>query len=341
MKRTRWFLAACLALSLLLLAACSSGAQKSPAAGTGGNGAAPAKDYGELHLALQPGTSYLPAQVIVDKKLMEKRLPGIKVTDVKLGSGGGVREAMVAGSIDVGFMGLGHVLIGWDKGIDWKIAAAMNEMPLQLNTNRPGVTSLRDLTKKDRIALPSPGSNQHIYLAMEADKIWGDPKALDGQIVALPHPDGELALYAKGEITFHYTSPPFQARELKQPGVYKVLTSYDTMGQSHTFNVAVVTRKFKEERPEVYQAFIESMAEALDWIKNNPGEAADIMIAHGDKSSREALIAEISDPLVKWDINPHGLAKVAAFMKKAGYITKDLPSWQEITWENLHGGTGN
>jgi len=324
-----------LGLLLLLLGACGS----APSSGDSGGGQTE-QDWGELRLGYQFGTSYLPVEVMVEHKLIEKRL-NIKVTKVQLGGGGALTEAILSDSIDVAFMGLGPFFVGWAKGIDWKIAAAMQDMPIGLNSSKPGAASLKDIGPNDRIAVPGVNSMQHVMLAMEAEKQLGDARALDHLLVAMPHPDGERALLAGSEVTFHYTAPPFLQRERQQPGIRKIVDSYETMGQPHTFNVLVVPAKFKEERPEVYRALVEAHAEALAWIAANPGEAADLMIRLGDQTDREELIRQITDPDVVWTEEPHGLLRFATFMKEAGFIDRAPADWKEVTWENLHGLNGN
>ncbi len=295
----------------------------------------------EIRLGYQFGTSYLPVEVMIEHRLIEKRLPGVKVVRQQLGGGGALTEAVLAGTMDVVFMGLGPFFVGWGKGIDWKIAAAMQDMPIGLNSAKPGATSLRDIGPEDRIALPGINSMQHVMLAMEVAKQLGDPRALDHLLVPMPHPDGERALLAGSEITFHYTAPPYLQRERQHPGIAKIVDSYETMGQKHTFNVMVVPARFKEENPDLYAALLEAYIEATEWVKANPGEAADLMIRLGDRSDRDELIAQITDPDVVWTIEPHGLMKFATFMKEAGFLDRAPQDWKEVTWENLHHLSGN
>lgn len=356
--RSLWWAVLVCAAGLLLLAGCAAKpapaqpqAQTEPQTQTKAQpptqtqAAAPAaadkeKDYGEVRLGYQFGTSYLPVEVIVEQKLLEKRL-NVKVTKQQLGGGGALTEAVLSGATDVVFMGLGPFFVGWAKGIDWRIASSMQDMPIGMNAAKPGATSLKDVGPADKIALPGINSIQHVMLAMAAKQELGDPRALDQRLVAMPHPDGEKALLSGSEVTFHYTAQPYLERERQQPGITAVVDSYETMGQPHTFNVMVVPAKFRQERPEVYQALVAAMAEAQEWIKANPGEAADLMNRLGDKTPREELIKQITDPQVVWTSEPHGLMKFATFMQEAGFIEKAPKDWKEVTWENLHSMNGN
>jgi NitT/TauT family transport system substrate-binding protein len=131
----------------LVLSACA-GAQ--PSAGAKID---PAKDYGEVKMGYQFGTSYLPIVAVIENGLLEKRIK-VKVSKQQLGGGGALTEAMLSNSTDIGFMGLGPFFVGWAKGVDWKIAVAMEDMPIGLNTTKAGATSLKDIGPNDKIALP-------------------------------------------------------------------------------------------------------------------------------------------------------------------------------------------
>src|SRR5207245_6960892 len=105
-------------------------------------------------------------------QLIEKRAPGVRVEWRQLTSGPVIRDAMIAGQIDIGSGGFPPFALAIDKGLNWKAVGALNEMPLFLNCARAGIRSLKDLKPDDRIALPAIGSVQHIILQMEAERNW-------------------------------------------------------------------------------------------------------------------------------------------------------------------------
>ena len=79
--------------------------------------------------------------------------------------------------------------------------------------------------------MPAIGSIQHVALQMEAEKELGNPKALNTQIVAMAHPDATAAILSKREITCHLTSPPFQYEQIRDPGIRKLMDSYQAGGR--------------------------------------------------------------------------------------------------------------
>ena len=104
-----------------------------------------------------------------------------------------------------------------------KAASGFNFLPLQLNTRNPNIKSIRDLTDKDKIALPAVKvSMQAIILQMAAAQAFGEANytKLDGLTVSMAHPDAMAALLSgAGEINNHFTSPPFMQKELEKPGI--------------------------------------------------------------------------------------------------------------------------
>lgn len=349
--RVRSMLIAVLTLVLLaepvaMLGARSPGAAE--AAGPGPRSAQTATQRGKdfsgqvLRLGIQFGLAYLPALAMVRKGFLEKYLPGIKVEEVTLGSGPELTQAVVAGRVDVALIGTPPFLVAWDKGVRWKAVTGLMTIPMILVTNRPGVKSLRDLGRQDKIALPGPNSIQHIVLRMAAQQQLGDPKALDNQILALPHPDAERALYAKQDITFHFSNSPFQQRELNRPGIHAVVNSFEVFGGKHSAGVAAVTERFHAERPEIFAGLAQAFPDAMRFITENPREAASILAGLGDKTPLDELVAIItSADAMPWTVTPHGITKFATFMHQAGLIRTKLNAWRDVVFENLYDTGGD
>ena len=191
--------------------------------------------------------------VMREQKLLEQRLPGVELEWRQLTSGPVIRDAMMAGQLDIGSGGLGPFIQAVDKGLDWKTLGALNEMPLFLNCARADLRSLKDVKPTDRIAMPAIGSIQHVVLQMEAERELGNAKALNQQIVAMSHPDATAAILSKREITCHLTSPPFQYEQLRDSGIHKVFDSYQAANGPHTFNLTWASEKWVKANPGAYR----------------------------------------------------------------------------------------
>ncbi|MBI2527434.1 MAG: ABC transporter substrate-binding protein [Candidatus Rokubacteria bacterium] len=296
----------------------------------------------QLRIVKQPGLGYLHIILMREMKLLEKRLPGVELEWRQLTSGPVIRDAMVAGQLDIGSGGLGPFIQAIDRGLDWKTLGALNEMPLYLNCARPDIRSLKDLKPTDRIAMPAIGSIQHVALQMEAEKVLGNPKALNTQIVAMAHPDATAAILSKREITCHLSSPPFQYEQLRDPGIHTVMDSYQAAGGPHTFNLVWASEKWVKANPRLVRAFVEALREATDFITDKPAEAARLYVASEKaKSTPEQILQIMKQPGLRYSMTPTGLMKFSAFMQKIG-MTKAVPaSWRDYAFEHLHSAPGN
>ena len=303
---------------------------------------AQAQETKQLRIVKQPGLGYLQLIVMRELKLIEKRLPGVEIEWRQLTSGPVIRDAMVAGQMDIGSGGVGPFVQAVDKGLDWKTLGALNEMPLYLNCARGDIRSLKDVKPNDRIAMPAIGSIQHVALQMAAEKELGDPKKLNQQIVAMSHPDATAAILSKREITCHLTSPPFQYEQLRDKGIHKVLDSYQAAGGPHTFNLVWASEKWVKANPTATRAFVEALREATDFVAQKPAEAARLYAtSEKSKSSAEEILAIMKQDGIKYTMTPSGLLKFAAFMSKIGMIKAVPASWRDYAFEHLHGLPGN
>lgn len=292
----------------------------------------------KIRIAIQYGLGYAPVQIVQEKKLIEKYLPGAQVEWKQMG-GEVIREAMISGNVDIGFMGQGPFFIAWDKGADWKIATTLGSSPLGLQTYRKDIKSLQDFKKDDKIATPYSGSIQHILLAMAAEKELGDPKAMDNNMISMQHPDAATALISERAIAAHFTSPPYLYEELSSPNIHQILDGEEAFGGEFGFLVGPATRKFHDNNPAAYAAFVMAINEAVTFINNNPQEAARIL-APSFKLPEDKVEKYLTWPGTNYTTTPYGLMGFAEFMKKAGYISKVPADFDQICWENVSANIG-
>jgi len=314
----------CVLLVAMLIAGCGQNKAGAPAAG-----AAPQQ---EIRIAQQFGLIYAPLLIAKEKQIFEKY--GLKVTWSEYGSGAALREALVANDVDVAFMGIPPFLIGWDKGLPAKIAIGFNTVPNALVTYHPEIKSLKDFKPQHKIGIPAPGSNQHIFLAMAAEKELGDPQALDNNLVALPHPDGAAVLLAQKDIDAHFTTPPYLFEELSRPGYHVVVSDTEALGQAYNLNVGVVTEAYRKTNPAGYASFIAAVSEATTRVNENKDETAEILAPQFNLSV-EKTKEYLNWPGMNFTTAPYGLMSFADFMQRAGYISKTPRKLSDIAWENV------
>lgn len=287
----------------------------------------------ELSIAAQYGLAYAPLAVMEKNKLLEKKFPDIKIKWMQLSNTASIREAMLSSSVDIGFMAIPPFLIGWDKGMIWKIFSGVSSCRVSLVTNKKNIKSIKDLSKQDKIALPQPGSVQHILLSMSAERELGNPNALDNQLVSLSHPDATTALLAKGDISCHFSTPPYLEKELNNPGIHEILDGKEIMGSDFTFVVGVTTVKFHDDNPKLYEAFLGALRESVNFINHNPERAAAI-IASANGITKDEVLRYLNSKDIQFGTAVKGLEKFMSFMRKTNYITKVYKNENEVMWKN-------
>src|SRR2546423_14792998 len=248
--------------------------------------AAPATaEVNEIKLGKQYGLPYIQFVIMEDGKLIEKHaqlqgLGDLKVEWTTLGGPAQINDGLISGAIDVGAVGLPNLITLWEKtrsNVKVRAIAGLNFMPLILLTRDPKIKTLKDHRQEERIALPSVKiSMQAILLEMAAAKEFGDTnyEKLDPLTVSMGHPDAFAALNSGGgEAASHFSSAPFQNRQLKMPGYHQVISSYDLTGP-HSVSCISMTTKFHDGNPKMVAALLGAMKEATAWIKSDRRAAA-------------------------------------------------------------------
>lgn len=310
---------------------------------------------GRIRIAQQFGIGYLLLDVVRDQKLIEKHakaqgLPVVEVEWSAISGATGMNEALLAGSLDIVSAGVPPMLTLWDRTQgkqNVKAVAALGSLPNYLITNNPNVKTLKDLSDKDRIAVPAAGVGfQSRTLQIETAKLYGpaDFKRFDNISVSLPHPDATAALVKGGsEINTHFSSAPFYYQALAgNPAVHKVISSYDILGGPATFNVLYTTQKYRDENPKVYRAFYAALVEAAQIVKADKAKAADIFIRVQQSKLDPALVRRIvEDPENDFTVSPFRTQVYADELHKLGVLKNKAASWKDYFFPEAYAQPGS
>jgi len=281
---------------------------------------------GKIRIAEQYGLAYAPLQILREKRFLEESSSGVEVQWVTLGNTAAIREAVLAGDLDIGFMGIPPFLIARDKGMEWKIATGLSRCPLGLAVQAGAYSSLADFSGDGKIALPQPGSIQHILLSMALDRERGDAAALDKNLISMKHPDGMNALLS-GAVQGHFTSPPYLFLE-EEEGFEVLVTGDEAMGGPFTFIAGVVTEEFYEKEPDLYGEFLAALDKAILFMKENRVETVRIL-AEKYKMEPEVLDNYLYERGIFFEREVLGLDQFISFMGKSGYL-KESPEKESV-----------
>lgn len=290
-------------------------------------------EVGEVQIAKQFGTLYIQQDVMEQQRLIEKHaaalgLPNLKVNYLRLAGTGPVTDGLLSGKLHFASGGAPGAMLLWDRtrgGV--KSCFAMNATDQKLLTVRPDLKSVKDLLHSDRIALPAvKTSPQAIWLQMAAVQAFGASEwaRFDAQTVSRAHPDSMAQMLGRTEINCHWTSSPFQERELAAPGVFEVASSFRIMQMpSVTPNTIYGSGTFRSENPLAWRAALAAFQEATDFINKDTRQAAELYLKNtGDKDTVDAVVAAMTTPGNRFTLQPAGLQKVANFMADCGVLKR-------------------
>jgi len=307
-------------------------------------------DVNELRISRGYGIHYLPMFVMERRKLIEKHahalgLGELAVTWQAIDGGNQINDAMLSGALDIASLGVPGFLVLWDKArsnprLEVLGIAPMSAGSMWLNSRIDSVKTLADLTERDRIALAGiKTSYGAVVLEMMAAKAFGDANyaKLDPLTVGLPYPEAVSALTSgKTEITAHIASPPFNYIELDQPGIHRVASSREALGDLPVI-MAHTTRRFHDANPQLIAAFLAALDEACRFVTDDKPAAARLYAAAANvKTSDQLALRILEDPENRYSITPTHMMAFAAFMHRVGSL-KHLPEdWKALFFPEIH-----
>jgi NitT/TauT family transport system substrate-binding protein len=317
--------------------------------------AAPVRaEIGEITVAQQYGVSFLPLMMMEHSALIERHAKAagidVKVNWVKVAGPSVMNDGLLSDTIHFASQGAPSLITLWDKtrdGVGVKGISAVTTYPLYLVSRNPEVRAIKDLSEKDRIAIPSIKiSTQAIMLQMAAAQTWGekDYARLDPLTVSLSHPDAVLALTNNaGGVNAHFATSPFYEQEIKLKDAHLITTNYDILGGPATALLITMTTKFRQANPKTTQAFYEAMREAIAAINGDKRAAAKryLELASDRKNTVEDILGIISDKDYAFTLQPQKVFKTAEFMAKIGSIKQAPKSIDDLFFPEFGPLTGD
>lgn len=318
---------ALLAIALLLITAgCtqSSGTPTSSATKAAVTTSSPIK---EIRIGYQPSTHQMAEVTAMQKGWFKQDLAALGVENVSdrvFPTGAPEMQAMLAGDLDVAYVGAAPVLSAVATGLDAKIVAGVNTQGSDLvvanSVNYTGPASLKGL----KIATFQAGTIQDTILRdwLAKNNISADK---DVTIVGMGPGDAVTAITA-GKVDAVFLPTPSPSTIVSQ-GKGKIVVHSGEMYPNHTCCVMVVSGKLIREHPEIVKQILATNDKAVAWNEQNLDEAAQIF---ADKTG--AKIDDVKASLKEWDGNwasdPNIIVdpvlSYAKIQHDLGYIKKNL-----------------
>ena len=252
----------------------------------------------ELRIGYQPSTHQMAEITAMDKGWWQQDLApyGVKnVSDKVFSTGAPEMQAMLAGDIDVAYVGAAPVLSAVSTGLDAKIIAGVNtqgsDLVVRPDLNYTGPQSLKGM----KIATYQAGTIQDTILRnwLKQNNISPDK---DVQIIGMGAGDAVTAITA-GKVDAVFLPTPFPSVIVAQ-GKGRIVVHSGEMYPNHTCCVLVVSGKLIREHPEIVAQIIKTNDKAVSYNLKNLDEAAAIF---ANKTGTK--LDDVKASLKEWDGN--------------------------------------
>jgi NitT/TauT family transport system substrate-binding protein len=283
-------IALCAIALMLLVAGCTQ-----PSGTATPTTAAPVKT---LVIGYQPSTHQMAEITAMSKGWWQQDLApfGVEnVSDKVFPTGPPEMQAMLAGDIDIAYVGAAPVLSAVATGLDAKIVAGVNtqgsDLVVRNDLNYTGPQSLKGLT----IATFPPGSIQDTILRnwLQQNNITPDK---DVTIKGMSPGDAVTAITA-GKVDAVFLPTPSPSVVVDQ-GKGKIVVHSGEMYPNHTCCVLVVSGKLIREHPEIVRQIIKTNDKAVAYNEQNLDEAAAIFA-----NKTGSNLDDVKASLKEWDGN--------------------------------------
>lgn len=255
-------------------------------------------------------------------------------------------DLLYGGKTDfVAMLDLAGFVAAWDErtGTPQELRAltALARMPYLLLSRNPAISTIRDFTAKDRIAVPAPKTSlPAVLLEMAAAQEWAVAHfdRLDSLTVGRSDDAADDALHSgKGDIDTHFVRLPLSDDERADPAVHRVMDSFDIAGP-HSVAVLVTMSPFRDANPALCAAIAAAVAEADDYIAHNRGAAAEIYdsAAKNQDIPVEVLSDMLGDPDLGYQPAPEGLIRLTGFLHQIGRLNHSPDSWQQLFFPEIY-----
>jgi NitT/TauT family transport system substrate-binding protein len=248
----------------------------------------------------------------------------VNVSDKVFPSGPPEMQAMLAGELDVAYVGAAPVLSALTTGLDAKIVAGVNtqgsDLVVRNDLDYTGPQSLKGTT----IGTFPPGSIQDTVLRdwLKKNNLTPDK---DVFIKGMTPGDAVTAILA-GKVDGIFLPTPSPSTVVNQ-GKGKIVVHSGEMYPNHTCCVLVVSGKLIREHPEIVRQILKTNDKAVAWNQQNLDEAA---VIYATKTG--ANLTDVKSSLAEWDgswasdpnviVNP--VLDYAKIQYDLGFIKKPL-----------------
>lgn len=280
-----------------------------------------------LRIGYQPSTHQIAEMAASELGWWAKDLKPFGVQNIEekeFPSGPPEMQAMLAGDLDVAYVGTAPPITAIAAGLPAKIVAAANingsDLVLRPGISYSGPKSLEGLG----IATYPPGSIQDIVM-----KKWlTDNNVNISKIKIYPMGPGDaVTAIEAGKVSGVFLPHPYPSMiEMDKRG--STVVSSGEMWPNHACCSVLVSEKLIKDHPDLVEQIVKTHINATNYINANPEEAAKIFVKKVKGQNLTVAEASIKNWDGKWVSDPNlqvpSTIEYAKLDKTLGYINKTL-----------------
>ena len=279
-----------------------------------------------LHIGYQPSTHQIAEMVASEKGWWAEDLKpfGVATVDEKVfQSGPPEMQAMLAGALDIAYVGTAPPITAIANGLDAKIVAAVNingsDLVLMPNIAYSEPKSLEGLS----IGTFQAGSIQDIVM-----KKWLGDNGVDISRIEIHGmgPGDAVTAIEAGKIDGVFLPHPSPA-QISLDGKGRTVVQSGEMWPDHACCSLLISGKLLREQPALVEQIIKTHIKATEYVNAHPDEAAQI---YARKTGQD--LAMVEESVKTWDgkwvsdpaIQVPSTVEYAKIDQQLGYINKTL-----------------
>lgn len=289
------------------------------------------KKISQVRVAYFPNVTHSQALLQKQDGSLQKALGNsVKVKWQKFNAGSSEVEALLAGEVDIGYIGPGPAINAYtkSKGDVQVISGTADAAAILVSRKGSNIKSVKDLSGK-KVAIPQFGNTQDLSLRILLSQSGLKDKAKGGtvEIVQAENPDIKTLL-DKGSIDAALVPEPWGSRLVKEVNANIVL-NYDAIWRKGDYPTAVVVarKEFIKDHPDIVEKFLKNNIKKTDEINNNTDKAEDMINKQLKEVTGKELSKDILDSSfkrIKVTNNPEkqAIIEMADWSFKVGFIKR-------------------
>lgn len=279
-----------------------------------------------LRIGYQPSTHQIAEMVAAEKGWWKEDLKPfgiVTVEEKEFQSGPPEMQGMLAGALDIAYVGTAPPITAISQGLDAKIVAAVNingsDLVFAPNIAYNGPKSLEGLS----IGTFPPGSIQDIVM-----KKWLTDNGVDiSKVTIHPMGPGEAVTALEADKVDGVFLPHPSPSKIELDGKGKSVVFSGQMWPNHACCSLLISGKLIREHPDLVKQIIKTHIKATNYVNANPEDAA-MIYSNRTKQNLTVVETSIKNWDGKWVSDPgvqiSSTVEYAKIDKDLGYINKSL-----------------